>query len=295
MSLLSAFSLKSSNPNVRTPWHIMFARLRRNRAALFGFWIIVALVATAALAEVLSPYSPTALHRDQLSQGPSRQFWLGTDYLGRDILSRVIYGSRLSLIVGIFSIIFSMALGIPLGTLSGYYGGKIDNLIMRVMELLLAFPIFLLAVMIMVVLGPSVMNVIVALGIVRIPIFARLVRGSVLSVKEIEYVAAAKALALPDRRILSHHILPNCLGPIIVMATLSIGHSIIIEASLSFLGLGTQPPTPSWGFDLKTALRFIEVDYWPVVVPGLAIMLTVLGFNLFGDGLRDALDPRMKE
>jgi peptide/nickel transport system permease protein len=262
--------------------------------AVFGLGVIILLVLLALFADIISPYSPTEIHSGNLSENPSGRFLLGTDYLGRDILSRLMHGSRVSIVIGIFSVVFSLIIGIPLGMISGYYGGKSDMIIMRSMEVLMAFPIFLLAIMIMVILGPSLMNVIISLGIVRIPIFARLVRGSVLSIKQKEFVSSAQALAFSDKRILFRHILPNCLGPIIVLATLNVGNSIIIEASLSFLGLGCQPPTPSWGFDLKTALRFIEVDYWPIFPPGLAIMLTVMGLNLFGDGLRDALDPKMK-
>ncbi len=289
---------KSKNPaparKVQSPWQLAGRRLRRNRPAMFGLGIMMALALIALLAGVISPYSPLALHRGHLGEAPSAAFWLGTDYLGRDILSRLIYGSQVSIAVGILSVVFSLAVGVPLGMAGGYYGGKVDLVIMRTLELVMAFPIFLMAIMIMVVLGASLTNVVISLGIVRVPIFARLVRGSVLALKDKEFVSAARALALSDWRILFRHILPNCLGPLIVLATLNVGNSIIIEASLSFLGMGVQPPTPSWGFDLKTALRFVEVDFWPILPPGIAIMLTVMGLNLFGDGLRDSLDTKMK-
>jgi peptide/nickel transport system permease protein len=210
------------------------------------------------------------------------------------VFSRVVHGSRVSVYVGVVSILLAIFIGIPLGTVAGFYGGRIDNLIMRCMDVMLAFPIFLLAIVIMVILEPSTMNVVLALAIVRIPILARIVRGSVLSVKENEYLEAVKALALSQVRVLRRHVLPNCLAPIIVTSTLNIGNAIIIEATLSFLGLGTQPPTPTWGWDLKQNLTLIELNPWITIFPGLAILVTVLAFNLLGDGLRDALDPRLK-
>ena len=197
--------------------------------------------------------------------------------------------------IGVLSLVLAIFVGVPLGITSGFYGGLFDNVIMRIMDVILAFPIFLLAIVIMVMLEPSVLNVVIALGIVRIPIYARIVRGSVLTVKELQYIEAAKALAVRDGRLLWRHILPNCLAPLIVTSTLSIGTSIIVEASLSFLGLGTQPPTPSWGWDLKANLLLLEINPWSAIFPGVAIFLTVLAFNLFGDGLRDVLDPRLKE
>jgi peptide/nickel transport system permease protein len=219
---------------------------------------------------------------------------MGVDLLGRDVLSRVIYSSRIAIYVGIVSIILALLPGIPLGIVAGFYGGWLDKGIMTLMDIVLAFPIFLLAVVIMVLLEPSTTNVVVALGIVRIPIYARVVRGSVLSVKEYEYIEAVRALAFGRLRMLFRHILPNCMAPIIVTSTLSVATSILIESSLSFLGLGTQPPTPSWGWDLKANLVFIDMNPWIVIFPGLAIFLTTLAFNMFGDGLRDALDPRLK-
>jgi peptide/nickel transport system permease protein len=215
------------------------------------------------------------------------------------MLSRMMHGSRISLAVGLSSVILAIGIGVPLGVLAGFYGGRLDALIMRTMDLILAFPIFLLAIIIMIMFTPTagiagVMKVTLAVGIVRIPIYARLVRGSVLSIKEKEYIEACRALGQYDPRILLRHILPNCLAPIIVASTLNIATAIIIEASLSFLGLGTQPPTPSWGWDLKANVAWIQQNPWLALCPGLAIFLTVLGFNLFGDGLRDALDPRLK-
>jgi peptide/nickel transport system permease protein len=269
-------------------------QLVRKRTALFGFGLIMLLVLTALLANVLAPYDPTATFVEHTMAPPSEQFPLGTDMLGRDMLSRLIYGSRVSLYVGVFSLVPALLVGVPLGIVSGFYGGIVDGCIMRVMDVILAFPIFLLAIVIMVILEPSVTNVVLALGIVRIPIYSRLVRGSVLTVKELQYIEAARSLAVRDVRLLFRHILPNCMAPIIVTSTLSVGTSIIVEASLSFLGLGTQPPTPSWGWDLKANLLLVEINPWLTLFPGAAIFLTVLAFNLFGDGLRDVLDPRLK-
>jgi len=270
-------------------------QLVRKRTALFGLVLIILLVLTAIFARVLAPHDPIATFVEYTMAPPSWQFPLGTDMLGRDVLSRVIYGTRVSLYVGVFSLLLPLLAGIPLGVISGFYGGVIDNCIMRVMDVILAFPIFLLAIVIMVILEPSITNVVIALGIVRIPIYARLVRGSVLALKELQFVEAARALAMRDTRLLWRHILPNCMAPIIVTSTLSVGTSIIVEASLSFLGLGTQPPTPSWGWDLKANLLLMEINPWITLFPGMAIFLTVLAFNLFGDGLRDVLDPRLKD
>ena len=269
-------------------------QLWRKRTALIGIGIIAVLVLTAMLADVLAPYDPTATGSGAPMLLPNWEHPLGTDMLGRDMLSRVIYGSRVAIYVGLLSLVLAIFVGIPLGIISGFYGGAIDNVIMRLMDIMLAFPIFLLAIVVMVILEPSTTNVVIALGIVRIPIYARIVRGSVLSVKALTYIEAAKALAVRDPRLLWRHILPNCMAPIIVTSTLSVGTSIIVEASLSFLGLGTQPPTPSWGWDLKAGLMILEINPWICLFPGVAIFLTVLAFNLFGDGLRDALDPRLK-
>jgi peptide/nickel transport system permease protein len=258
--------------------------------------MVCALIAVAACADVLAPYGPAQIVSGGGSlELPSWQHPMGVDLLGRDVFSRVIYSSRIAFYVGIVSIILSLLPGIPLGMVAGFYGGRVDKAIMTVMDIILAFPIFLLAIVIMVILEPSTTNVVIALGVVRIPIFARVVRSSVLSVKENEYVEAVRALALGPWRMLFRHILPNCMAPIIVTSTLSIATSILIESSLSFLGLGTQPPTPSWGWDLKANLVFIDMNPWIVIFPGLAIFLTTLAFNMFGDGLRDALDPRLKK
>jgi len=274
---------------------ITLRRLARSYSALWGLCLVCALILTAAFADVIAPYGPAQMVPGGGSlEPPSWQHPMGMDLLGRDVFSRVIYSSRIAFYVGIVSIILSLLPGIPLGIVAGFYGGRLDKAIMTVMDIILAFPIFLLAIVTMVILEPSTSNVVIALGVVRIPIFARVVRSSVLSVKENEYIEAVRALALGRWRMLFRHVLPNCMAPIIVTSTVSIATSILIESSLSFLGLGTQPPTPSWGWDLKANLVFIDVNPWIVIFPGLAIFLTTLAFNMLGDGLRDALDPRLK-
>ena len=274
-------------------------RLGKSTTALAGLVIVAILVLVAIFADVLAPDSPIASDQTQTFASPSADHPLGTDQLGRDMLSRVIHGARVSLAVGVSSVVFALFLGVPLGMIAGYYGGRLDSVIMRLMDLVLAFPVYLLAIILMIMFTPTAgpigtIKVVAAIAIVRIPIYARLVRGSVLSIKEKEYIEACRALGTGSSSTLIRHILPNCMAPIIVTTTLGIATSIIVEATLSFLGLGTQPPTPSWGWDLKANISFIQANAWLSLFPGLAIFVTVLGFNLFGDGLRDALDPRLK-
>jgi peptide/nickel transport system permease protein len=282
-----------------TPLAQAVRRLRRSATALVGAAIVAVLLVVAIFADALAPMSPIASDQTQTFARPSWEHPLGTDQLGRDMLSRVVHGTRISLLVGVSSVVLALFVGVPFGLIAGYYGGRVDTSIMRVMDLILAFPIYLLAIILMVIFTPTAgligtIKVTGAIAIVRIPIYARLVRGSVLSIKEKEYIEACRALGVRDPWILFRHVLPNCLAPIIVTTTLGIATSIIVEATLSFLGLGTQPPTPSWGWDLKANVAFIQANFWLSLYPGLAIFLTVLGFNLFGDGLRDALDPRLK-
>jgi peptide/nickel transport system permease protein len=276
-------------------WRVTFRRLRRSKTAMFGMSIAGLVFVVAALADVLAPYGYADMHPEHMLQGPSWQYWLGTDQMGRDVLSRVIYGSRISIYVGVVSTIFGALMGIPLGIIAAYYGGFMDNLIMRLVDIWVAFPNFLLTLVITVILGPSVTNVVIALAISRVPTQARVVRGTALSIKENEYVQAARAVGVNDQRVLFRHILPNCMAPVIVLGTLEVATAIIVEAALSFLGLGTQPPTPSWGWDLRANVVFIEDNPWIAIFPGMAIFITVLAFNMFGDGLRDALDPRLKQ
>jgi peptide/nickel transport system permease protein len=272
-----------------------FQRLLRNKTAVFGMIVVIGVLIMAALADVLAPYPYDAMNTDHMLQMPSWQFPFGTDQMGRDVLSRVLYGSRISIYVGFVSTILGACLGIPLGIIAAYYGGIIDHVLMRIIDIWVAFPIFLLALVIMVILGPSVTNVVLALAIVRVPTLARVIRGTALSVKENDYIQAARALGSRDLRLLLCHILPNCIAPVLVLGTLEVATAILVEAGLSFLGMGTQPPTPSWGWDLRANVLFIEEIPWIAIMPGLAIFITVLGFNMFGDGLRDALDPRLKE
>jgi len=274
-------------------------RLRKSTTAVIGAVIVVVLVLVALFADVLAPMSPIVSDQNTTFARPSLDHPLGTDQLGRDMLSRVIHGSRVSLVVGVSSVVLALFVGVPLGLIAGYVGGRIDSVVMRLMDLILAFPVYLLAIIIMIMFTPTAgllgtIKVVGAIAIVRIPIYARLVRGSVLSIKEKEFIEACRALGARDPMIIRRHVLPNCLAPIIVTTTLGIATAIIVEATLSFLGLGTQPPTPSWGWDLKANISFIQANAWLTLYPGLAIFVTVLGFNLFGDGLRDALDPRLK-
>jgi len=244
------------------------------------------------LAPVLAPYNPVAISLGDKVQPPSPSHWLGTDYFGRDVLSRVLYGGRVSLSVGLLVVVIAMAIGVPIGLGSGFLGGRADNLLMRLMDAFLTFPPLLLAVAIVGSLGPDIQNVMMALGIVNIPIFARLVRGSILAVREELYVAAARALGAGALRIVLLHILRNVVAPIVVQITVTFSAAIIAEASLSFLGLGAQPPHPSWGRDLNEARRYLEDGPWLLMAPSAAIMLGVLSLNFLGDGLRDAMDPR---
>lgn len=274
--------------------HDVLRRLRRNRMALLGLAIISVFVLCAALAPWIAPHDPTKASLRHALQGPSREAPLGRDELGRDILSRIIYGARISLTIGLISVSIGALIGVPIGAISGYYGGKTDLIVQRLIDIMLAFPGMLLAIVVVSTLGVGLRNVMIAVGVVSIPIYVRLVRGSVLSIKEQEYISAAKALGSSDLRIIFGHILPNCLGPIIVQSTLQIATAILWAAGLGFLGLGAQPPTPEWGTMLSKGRVYIRVAPHITTFPGLAIMLTVLGFNLFGDGLRDALDPRLK-
>ncbi|NOZ29941.1 MAG: ABC transporter permease [Chloroflexi bacterium] len=267
-------------------------RFARNRLALLGTLIIALLLISALLAPVIAPYDPIKTNiRDRL-QGPSAAHLFGTDDLGRDIFSRVLYGTRISLKVGLISVSIATSIGLLLGLLAGYLGGWVDTLVMRTMDVLFAFPAVLLAIAIMAVLGQSTTNVMIAVGIVYVPIFARITRGSVLAVRELEFIEAARCIGLRDADIVRRHILPNALDAVIVQVSLATAFAILAEAALSFLGLGTQPPDPSWGSMLSFGREYMLEAPWWTIFPGLAIFLTVLALHLIGDGLRDALDPR---
>ncbi|MBP8638862.1 MAG: ABC transporter permease [Dictyoglomi bacterium] len=266
----------------------------RNKAALAGLLTILFFIFIAVFAEFIAPYSPYEQNLADRLQPPSKSHLLGTDDLGRDILSRIIYGARISLAIGLISVALALGVGISAGLVSAYYGGIVDTLLMRLFDVMLAFPTILLAMAIMAALGPDLENAMIAVGIVNIPTFARIVRASALIVKEQEYVMAAQALGQSNSKIIFRHILPNIVGPITVQVTLSYGGSILNAAGLGFLGMGAQPPTPEWGAMLSQARSFIISAPWTVTFPGIAIFLSVLGFNILGDGLRDFLDPRLR-
>ncbi|KRQ05412.1 ABC transporter permease [Bradyrhizobium manausense] len=269
-------------------------RLFKRKAAVAGLVVLIVFILLALLAPLLVPYDPIATGWSLVRKPPTTAHWFGTDELGRDILSRVIYGARASLLAGLISVAIALGIGVPLGLVSGYRGGFVDALISRITDAMLACPFLILAIALAAFLGPSLGNAMIAIGISATPVFIRLTRGQVLSVKAEDYVEAARALGNPDWRIAVSHILPNILPALLVQATLSIAAAIIAEAALSFLGLGQQPPSPSWGSMLNAAQRFLTQAPWMAIWPGLAIFLVVLSLNLLGDGLRDALDPRQR-
>ncbi|WP_019415777.1 nickel transporter permease [Paenisporosarcina sp. TG20] len=276
-------------------YKVSFDKLRKNKLAMFGLYVILLNIIMAVFAPLIAPHDPTEMFVKNRLEAPSSQFFMGTDEFGRDIFSRIIYGAQISLKVGIISVGIGIFFGVFLGLISGYFGKLLDNVISRFMDVLFSFPDILLAIAIMAVLGSNITNVMIAIGIVSIPIFARITRSAVLSVRESQFIEAAKSTGVKDIVIIFRHILPNISAPIIVQSTLSLAFAIIAEASLSFLGLGTQPPSPSWGLMLNTGRGFMETSPWVAIFPGLAIMITVLSFNVLGDGLRDALDPRLKK
>lgn len=269
-------------------------RLRRNKLAMLGLGIVITVIAIAIFAPFIAPYDPIERIKEDSSLSPCREHLFGTDLLGRDIFSRVIYGSRISIGVGVVAVGISVAIGLFFGALSGYFGNVPDAIVMRFADIFFAFPYVLGAIAIMTVLGPGVINIFIAIGILGWASFARIFRSSILSIKNKEYIEAARALGASNFRIIVKHIFPNAFAPIIVYATMNVGTAIIVEAALSFLGLGVQPPTPAWGKMLAESLDFIDIAPWMMFFPGLAIVITVLGFVLLGDGLRDAFDPRLR-
>ncbi|MBI4282871.1 MAG: ABC transporter permease [Chloroflexi bacterium] len=269
-------------------------KIVEDRAMLAGCLLIVLFVVMAIFSPWLSPYDPFAQNISLRLSPPGAKHWLGTDGYGRDILSRIIWGSRISITVGIFAVGIGAALGIMAGLISGFFGGAIDNVIMRVVDTLLVLPTILLALVIVAMLGPSIFNVMIAVGISNAPRFARIIRAEVLSVKKMDYVAAAFALGASHKRLILRHILPNTFASLLVLSTLRVAQAITTEASLSFLGLGAQPPTPTWGSMIADGRVFLRTSPWIPIFPGIMIMLLVMGFNLFGDGLRDILDPKLR-
>jgi peptide/nickel transport system permease protein len=268
--------------------------LSKNPTAMAGLIILIIMGFMAVSANWLAPYDPIRLNLSERLQPPGMAHWFGTDEMGRDILSRVMFGARISLRIGFFVICISGGLGSVIGAVAGYYGGRIDNMIMRVMDVILSFPSLVLAMALAAAMGPSLNNAIMAVAFVMIPKFARMVRGEALSVKEMPFIAAARVSGARNRWIIAHHILPNCLNSVIVLGTLTLGDTILIAASLSFIGLGAQPPTPEWGAMISVGRKYLLDQWWYATFPGLFILTTVIGFNILGDALRDILDPRIR-
>jgi peptide/nickel transport system permease protein len=295
-----ALAMPEALAPARSEWWMFMRRLARRRTSLFGLLVVAAVVATALAAAVVTPFDPieqdigdrlkTPLSRD----AAGRLHPLGTDHLGRDILARIVFGARPALLVGFAAVAISGVLGMGAGLVAGYFGGRVDDLLMRLADIQLAFPFILLAIAVIGVLGPSLTTIICVIGVSSWVVYARIVRGAALSLREREFVQAAQALGSRDGRILLRHVLPNVFTPWLVVATLDMARVIVIESALSFLGLGVQPPTPTWGGMLADGRVYISTAWWLATFPGLAILITVLGINLFGDGLRDTLDPRLK-
>jgi len=299
---MSIAELESAELALEAPsglWREAFQRIRRNTGAQIGFFFVFAFVFIAIFAPWLAPYGPLdqhlALVRHGCCPGPSSNYWLGVDQLGRDELSRIFYGARLSLIVGVVAVSVGLSIGLLLGSIAGFFGGAVDNVIMRCMDVMLSIPGLLFAIGIVAVLGPGLLQVMIAIGVTQIPIFARLLRGSILAQRENEFVLAARSVGVKRARILYGHILPNAISPVIVQATLALATAIIDVAALSFLGLGDQDPArPEWGAMLTSTNQYLEVAPWLAIIPGVAIVISALGFNLIGDALREALDPKLR-
>ncbi len=274
----------------------IWRRMRRNRLAMVGLAIVILLLLAAVFADQIADYDTQVIKQNirVRYQGPSAEHWFGTDELGRDIFARIVHGARISLLVGVVAVCIALATGGTLGAIAGYFGGVIDNVIMRVMDIFLSIPILLLSIMIVSALGSSMFNLMLAIGLASMPTFARVVRASVLGVKDQEFVEAARAIGAPNYHIILKHIIPNCLSPIIVQATLRVATAILSTASMSFIGLGIKPPTPEWGAMLASGRSAMRDAPHVVIIPGVVIMITILALNLLGDGLRDALDPKLK-
>lgn len=276
------------------PWREAWRGFKKSKVALAGAIIVLFFILLAIFGPLIAKEGINEQVMADRLQPPSADYWLGTDDFGRDILSRIIHGAKISLWVGFFSVIGSVIVGSILGIIAGYYGRWVDTIISRFFDIMLAFPSILLAIAIVAVLGPSLQNALIAIAIINVPNFGRLIRSKVLSIKEDEYITAAKAIGMKDVRILFSHILPNSMAPVIVQGTLAIATAILEAAALGFLGLGAQAPMPEWGKMLADSKNYLQSAPWTMIFPGIAIMLTVLGFNLMGDGLRDAMDPKMK-
>ena len=280
-------------------WHEAWRRLRHDRGAIVGFIFVCCFVGAAILAPVIAPYGPLdqnlALLANGCCPGPSSAHWFGVDQLGRDELSRILWGARYSLVIGVVAVTVGLTVGVTLGSIAGYFGGVIDNVIMRLMDIMLAIPGLLLAIGVVAVLGPGLFQIMIAVGVTSIPIFARLIRGSILSQREADFVLAARSVGVPRRTILGSHILPNSISPVIVQGTLALATAIIDVAGLAFLGLGDPDPSrPEWGAMLTNTNEYLQVAPFLAIIPGIAIVISALGFNLIGDALREALDPKLR-
>jgi len=294
MAAADSLALPAVATPSRTRARLIWNQLRRNRAGLVGMTILALFLMAGAFAQSLAPHDPYEIALEAGLNKPSATYWLGQDELGRDLLSRIIYGARLSLVIGAIAVAIGVGVGVPLGALSGYFGGWFDLLLQRLIDIVLAFPGILLAIVLVAILGVGLPQVMVAVGIVSIPTYTRLVRGQVLAMRSQEFVDAARALGATSSRIIWRHVLPNALAVIIVQSTLQFASAILSAAALGFLGLGAQPPAAEWGSMLSNARQYIRLAPHSVTFPGVAIMLTVLGFNLLGDAIRDALDPRLR-
>ena len=291
-AVLAPFPGPVAQPPSAGPWRRALRKLRRRRSAMFGLAVVIGFVILALFAGWIAPQDPIATSWGAIRKAPSAEHWFGTDEIGRDVFARVVWGTQASMLAGVVSVSISLLLGVPIGLAAGFLGGWIDAAISRVIDAFLACPFLILAIALAAFLGPSLTNAMIAIGISATPIFARLTRGAVIHVKVEDYIEAARALGASPLRQALRHVMPNIAAPLIVQATLAIAAAVIAEASLSFLGLGQQPPDPSWGSMLNTAKNYVDHAPWMAIWPGLSIFLLVLAFNLLGDGLRDALDPR---
>ncbi|MBV8913041.1 MAG: ABC transporter permease [Acetobacteraceae bacterium] len=294
MSVTVARTAAEIAPPQRSPAALALRRFTHRRAAVVGLVVIAVFVIVAVAAPWVAPYDPTATSWTLIRKAPSAAHWMGTDENGRDVLSRVVFGARASLLAGVVSVLIAAGIGVPVGLLAGFAGGKVDAVIGRLVDAMLACPFLILAIALAAFLGPALTNAMIAIGVTAAPVFVRVSRGATMDAATNEYVEAARALGNPAWRVAIRHVAPNIVPPVMVQATLAIATAIIAEASLSFLGLGQQPPAPSWGSMLNSAQRFLTQAPWLAIFPGLAIFLAVLSFNLVGDGLRDALDPRRR-
>lgn len=292
--VMEELGLKAGDLQASTLYRDAWHRLKKNKMAIASFIVLVILALVAIFAPLIAPYDPYTQDLSRMNEPPSADHWFGTDDVGRDLLSRVIYGTQISMLVGVVCEAICVPIGVILGALAGYFGGWIDSVISRIIEIFSSFPMILFAIAVMFILGPGVMNVFIAIGVIGWTGLARMIRGQIMQVKEKEFIEAARASGASNMKIIFRHLIPNCLSTIIVVITLDIPGDIMLESTLSFVGLGVQPPTPSWGSMISEGRKFIRQNVWYSFFPGLAIMLVVLAFNTLGDGVRDALDPKLK-